>query len=75
MALPERSSQINLVKDSKQLIEGLKMERVIMRTRLVLTTKPMIADTYRKKRNLSVVHMKSKRCLANINANEKLTSK
>lgn len=61
MALPERSSQINLVKDSKPFIEGLKMERVIMRTRLVLTTKPMIADTYRKKWNLSVVHMKSKR--------------
>lgn len=26
MALPKRSSQINLVKDSRQLIEDLKME-------------------------------------------------
>lgn len=71
MALPKRSSQINLVKDSRPLIEDLKMERVIMSPRLLLTTMPMYADTYKKKWNLTVVHMKSKkRCLANVNANE-----
>lgn len=77
MELPKRSSQISLVKDSRPLIEDLKIQRAIMSLRSVLTTMPMIADTYKKKWNLFVVHMKSKkRCLANINANEKkLTSK
>lgn len=72
MVLPKRSSQINLFKDSKLLIEDLKMERVVIRPRLVLTTMPVIADTHKKKQNLSILHMKSKKiCLANINANEK----
>lgn len=47
MALPKRSSQINLVKDSRLLVADLKMERVIMSPRLVLTMTPMIANTER----------------------------
>lgn len=60
-AMSERNSEINLVKDSRLLIEDLKMERVIMNTRLVLTTVPMTADIHIKKWNLSVAHMKGKR--------------
>ena len=48
MALPKRSSQINLVKDSRLFIEDLKMERVFMSPSLVPTTIPMTADTYKK---------------------------
>lgn len=48
MALPKRSSQINLVKASRPLIEDLKMERVITSPGLVLTTMLMTADTYKK---------------------------
>lgn len=59
MALPERNSEINLVKDSRLLIEDLKIERVIKR--LVLTTMPVTAGIHIKKWNLLVAHMKSKR--------------